>query len=84
MSTEWDYEVYDCWGNEDDGYDINDILIATTVKFEGDAPSDAEVYTALNLAWPTYSLEWVDNDHCEIAKGTKPVGRLMLASGDGQ
>ena len=49
MKTKWDVRTYDVWGNEDDGFYVNDIYRIGEVELDND-PSDADVIFSLKGA----------------------------------
>lgn len=82
------FRSYDVWGNEDDGYDINDIISCGIFILENDAKEGTEKAWKKAIresvfnhgARVRFNVEWLDETMIEITmkKDGFPVGRFEL------
>lgn len=83
----WQFRTYDVYGNENDGYDVNDVIscgiyILENEKKEGTVKAwkKAIRYSVFNEKRVYFDIEWLDSDMIEITmrKDGYPVGRFEI------
>lgn len=95
VKTVWEVQTFDVWGNEDDGYEVNntfadgefELTIAPEV-FNGGTPSEFYVATPTDsqirkLLGVRCAIETDGDDVCidvERARDGRPLGRLVCKS----
>lgn len=83
----WNYVSYDVWGNETDGYEVNQAFRTSQSLELSAAPNDAELIQALKsqLDWTIpdvskFSADWHE-DVVYLEYDGKPEGEFRLAEG---
>ena len=84
MKSKWTYATYDVWGNEEDGFEVNNVFRGNT-EFEMDGDKDAEIlraaknYLGLKSSLKLKDLELEGDDtviYVNSAKDAYPLGEF--------
>jgi len=80
-TTVWELWEYDVWGNEEDGWTVNDrscIDRAYTIRSRGDSPSDYQIRKAFGLGCKVD----IDGDdtiiYVDRERDGLPIGEMLL------
>lgn len=69
--------TYDLWGNEEDGYQVNDKYAGETIELEDDA-SDEDILKTINVSLDC-DVDWQGLEACYISSSSgKPLCELLL------
>lgn len=77
-------DYWDVWGNEDDGYEVNDVARLGNVFLADNSDADDVIDVLIKISFLSiweknkYHVEWRDEDFIEISHGDdyKPICRL--------
>jgi len=81
----WTWYTYDVWGNEEDGFEVNETFRRGSIQLPANADEDAILpalrkagYLSSGATKRTVEVDWGDEGWIEltIAKNGKPLGRL--------
>lgn len=96
VDTVWELRTYDVWGNEEDGYEVNDSYNAGTVEltlqvetynagtpyeFEDASPSEAQIKEVLGIGDAEIDIDGDDlYIYVDLASDGYPVGEMHCVS----
>lgn len=69
---------FDVWGNEDDGYEVNDSSSVGTIELDDDANDDELIAVLIHAGHVVkgcsssdFRIEWSDDTWCEIEEAAR-------------
>lgn len=96
IKTTWKIRTYDVWGNEDDGFEVNDVYggalveldiqvethnAGTPREFMSATPSDAQIRKVFGLGKKQIRTDGDDTDiYVNLARNDYPVGEMHCTS----